>query len=95
MAQFGWVLMFSKRAEGVEQLPTREAKAKAMREHNQRCFEQLEPLLIDGLRLASKQELIGSACVVGSEAACLRLKEQVEAMGLATMIPNTDCIRPA
>ncbi len=94
MVQYGWVVMFS-RPKGIDELPTREARIQVMRDHNQRCFEQLKPLLVDGLCLASKQELIGSACVVGPEAACVRLKEQVEATGLAVMIPNTDCMRPA
>ena len=58
------------------------------------CFKQVEPLLINGLRFASKQESIGMACVVGPADDCLRLKQQIKEMGIGEMIPNTDCIRP-
>lgn len=94
MAQFGWVLFFN-RPEGFDALPSKEAKIAALSAHIKQCFEQVEPLLVNGLRFASKQEFIGSACVVGPDNECQRLKQQVEEMGIATMIPNTDCIRPA
>jgi len=94
MAQFGWVLFFE-HPKGWDELPTNEEKITALRHHIQRCFEQVEPLLVNGLSFASKQEMIGSGCVVGPDAECLHLKDQVEKMGIGKMIPNTDCIRSA
>ena len=94
MAQFGWVLFFE-HPKGLDELETREEKLGAMQSHIKHCFERVEPLLVNGLRFASKQETIGTACIVGTEGECLRLKQQIEEMGIGQMIPNTDCIRPA
>ena len=92
MAQFGWFLSF-KQPEDWEKLPTNEERLSALASNIKHCFEQVEPLLVNGLRFASKQELVGTACVVGPESECLRLKQQIEEMGIGQMLPNTDCIR--
>lgn len=94
MKQYGWMLMFTKRPEGIEALP-QEERADALRVHYQRYFEQLESLLAGGVHIMSRQEFTGSACIDGPDEACRSLKAEVESVGLATMEPNTDCIRPA
>ena len=94
MTQFGWILFFET-PEGLDELATKEQKVEALQSHIRHCFEQVEPLLVNGLRFASKQEHIGTACVVGSESECLRLKQQVEELGIGRMIPNMKVIRPA
>ena len=93
MAQYGWVLFFNK-PEGLNDLLTDEERLTALVGHNESCFKQVEPLLTNGLRFASRQEYMGSACVMGPDEECLRLKDQIEKMGIGKMIPNTDCIRP-
>lgn len=94
MKQYGWMLFFTKRPEGIEALPRKE-RADALRVHYQRCFEQLESLLVEGVRITSRQEFIGSVCIDGPHEACMGLKAKVESVGLATMVPNIECVRPA
>lgn len=94
MAQFGWTLILP-RPEGMGQISSGEREAFLL-EYSQNHFRELTPLLVKhGLTLVSMEKRARSACVVGLEDACLRLKQQVESMGLGTMIPNTDCIRSA
>ncbi|MBM3206409.1 MAG: hypothetical protein FJZ43_02195 [Candidatus Staskawiczbacteria bacterium] len=86
MAQFGFVFSLPHPSE--EEMTNIEA-------YFQKGFEAVEPFLVNGLRFASKQEYIGTACIVGPEDECQKLKQLIEERGLGEMIPNTDCIRPA
>ena len=87
MAQFGWFLYINR--DGCKDSTLEEKKY-----YFEDCFKKIEPLLINGLRFASKQEYIGTACVVGPDEECLRLKQQIEQMGIGSMIPDKDYIRP-
>lgn len=92
----GWFLMFEQRPD-LHALAglSGEDYSGAIRRHFAPLFAKLGQMLPPGVRIVSRQEFVGSACIVGDEHSCCALKKLVEQAGLATMVENALCIRPA
>ena len=86
MTQLGWVLYLN-HPKDIEKLPEEERVA-ACKSHFQKCFQEIEGLLVNGLRFAVKRENIGNALIVGPEDECQKLKKLLQQKGLGDMIHN-------
>ena len=92
----GWVLMFQTRPDGLDDLSVGNGsgtKGEALVEHFKSCFQKLDDMIEDGVRIVARMEFIGCASILGSQEACEQLKERVESDNFALMRKNTRCIR--
>lgn len=96
----GWVVFFNKPAgclEEIGRISDRNERVEFLKKLNEGFFKKLEILVArhGNIHIASKQEFLGSACVIGPENACLDLKREIETDDFATMIKNEYCFTVA
>ena len=92
----GWVLTFQTDPDGLDDLPAGsgpKTKGDALAQHFKECFEKLDNMIGDGVRIVTRMKSIGCACILGNQEACERLKDKVESDSFALMCKNTRCVR--